>query len=326
MAAQARRRLRRGLTYPGLMWFFLFTHVPPIIFWRAGGEQEGFQVRVFFATSVLLQTWLISLRSALYPAVSMSCEVREGTIPVLLSTPMSLSRSLTAKLVACLVPLWIEILAVQPLFFGFYVWGEGIAPQTVLAVDGFLISVSLLFGCLGLWVGSQVSDPDKAASHAKVVVLMLLGGTLLLENLLSWPVLVMGSILWVCLMSPSRPGQSYRGLVYALVIVVSLPLILTFTGGTLASNFQLSAYNPLCCVYNLGAPEPPDHLVPDLVEEARVRSGQVETNLQRLKANFSPEETQRRARNHMLPASLIYLVLAGLLFRLTLGRLRQLPG
>lgn len=307
------------------MWFFLFTHLPPIVFWRAGGEEAGFDIRFFFAGSVLLQTWLIALRSSLYPAVSMSCEVREGTVPVLLSTPMSLTRALSAKLFACLLPLWIEILAVQPLFFGFYVWAEHIPPLTVLAVDGFLLAVSLLFGCLGLWLGSQVPEPEKAANHAKLVVMMVLGGTLLLENLLTWPFLLVGSVVWMFLMSPARPGQSYRGLVYALVVVVSLPLLLSLSQGALY-NFQLSAFNPLYCVYNLGAPEPPDHLVPELVDEARVRAGGVETNLQHLKADMPASETERRARNHLLPASLIYLALGGLLFRLTLGRLRQLHG
>ena len=49
-------------------------------------------------------------------------------------------------------------------------------------------------------------------------------------------------------------------------------------------------------------------------------------SLEQLKANLPAEEFQRRARNHLYPASLVYLALAGLLFRLTLGRLRQLHG
>jgi hypothetical protein len=326
MAAQARRRLKRGLTYPGLMWFFLFTHLPPIIFWRAGGQESGLDVRAFFSFSVLLQTWLVALRSSLYPAVSMACEMREGTVPVLLSTPLSLTRALSAKLVACLLPLWVEILAVQPLFFGFYVWAEGISLWTVLAVDGFLVAVSLLFGCLGLWLGSQLPEPERAANNAKLVVMMLLVGTLLLESLLTWPFLLVGSVVWMFLMSPSRPGQqSYRGLIYALVVVVSLPLLLSLSQGALY-NFELGAFNPLRCVYSLGADVPANHLVPDLVDEARVREGGLDTNLQQLKANFDGEETHRRARHHLLPASLVYLGLAILLFRLTLGRLRQLHG
>lgn len=316
MAAQARRRLKRGLTYPGLMWFFLFTHLPPIIFWRAGGEAANLDIRFFFAGSVLLQTWLLCLRSALYPSVSMACEVREGTVPVLLSTPLSLTRAMIAKLVACLLPLWCELLAVQPLFFGFYVWAEGISPYTVLAVNAFLLSVSLLFGCLGLWLGSQVADPEKAANHARLAVLMGLGGTLLLENLLTWPFLLVGAVVWMFLMSPARPGHSYRGLIYALVVVVSLPLLLTLSQGAL-NNFQLSAFNPLYCVYNLSSSETTDHRV-STVE--RAETALVES------LPMVDDDPQSRARMHLLPSSLIYLALGGLLFRLTLGRLRQLHG
>jgi ABC-type transport system involved in multi-copper enzyme maturation permease subunit len=217
LVSQARRPARAGWTYRSPILFILVTLPPAVVYlklWLSGQTPRAHDYLMFVS---LLQTWLLSLRSCLYTCASMAHEVRQGTIPVLLSTPLSLSRALMAKLVACLFPMWLELAMALPLALGIYCWKGGAPVGLVLGITAFQLTASILFGGLGLWLGSLLPDPEKAANTARVLVVVLLAATFLPGQYLPWPIVVVGLLLWVCLvwLPQVRPSQAVQGSIAA---------------------------------------------------------------------------------------------------------------
>ncbi|MBI3928173.1 MAG: hypothetical protein HY319_21700 [Armatimonadetes bacterium] len=332
LSSQSRRRYpRASWSYPGPAWFLVWALTLALAYWYWGFDASGAEVinpRVFLVTAGLLQLWLVAMRSIVYTSVSMAYEVRESTLPVLLSTPLSLVRALLAKLVACLLPLWLELALLLPFNLIFYVWIGGISATLALALNAFLFTVSLLFGGFGLWLGSIASDPEKAAGNARALAFMLLIGTLLLEKILAWWLLVIGVLIWICLVvQPQvRPRQAVHSGVIALLLLLSLPFVYKLTESRF-HHFELSAYNPLRVVYTLANPKPAYHLVPDQIAAARAeaeRTGNtVPVTLDQLTSAMTQEELLERALFHLLPTGAVYLLLAFVFFRLTVARARQ---
>ncbi len=255
LSSQAYRRYpREGWTYPGASWFLTATLLPPAIFWKLTGG-ASFSSPDCLAVATVWQTWLLSLRSATYPAVSMAYDFREGTLPVLRATPIRLVWALTAKLIACLLPLWMELGVLLPVNLLCYGLLGDQSPSMIVALLGIMGATSLFFGGFGLWLGSVVGDPERVSNSVRLVVSMLLLGTPLLAEALTWPLLLVGGLIWLWLVAQpqARPGQAYQGGVAALILLLLLPVFYTFAQNMLG-EFELSAYNPLVVLYHSPAP------------------------------------------------------------------------
>lgn len=336
LASQARRPGRPGWAYPGPIWFLVVTVVPAIVFLRQGSWDDA---RPYFLTAAMLQMWLLAFRSALYAATSMAADVRQGTVPVLLSTPLSLAGSLRAKLSACLLPLWVELAFALPLSLLVYSWQGTANPSLILAVHGFLFTATILFGGLGLWLGGLLGDPERAARASRMLVAILLLATSLTPTQLPGPIVLVGLLLWVFLvwLPQVRPNQTVQGSVAALLILLVLP-ILYGVGRDMMAGFDLTAANPLRAVYELKPANPanPEHqvlLAGDEVYERALRDSASSTNPVAVIKQAIENDVASRARldrlheiqavRAMLPLGLIYL-LGGLGFvRMALGRARN---
>lgn len=337
LASQARRPGRPGWAYPGPVWFLVVTVVPAIVFLRQGTWEHA---RPYFLTAAMLQMWLLAFRSSLYTATSMSADVRQGTVPVLLSTPLSLAASMRAKVSACLLPLWAELAFSLPLSLLVYSWQGTAEPLLIVAVTAFLFTATLLFGGLGMWLGGLLGDPERAARASRLLVAILLLATSLTPTQLPGPIVLVGLLLWVCLvwLPQVRPNQAVQGSIAALLILLVLPLLYG-VGRDLMAGFDLTAANPLRAVYELkpANSENPEHQVllagdpvyeraareaassaqPALVIKHAIESNPpVRARLERLH--------QAEAMRALLPLGLIYL-LGGLgLVRMALGRARNM--
>lgn len=337
LASQARRPGRPGWAYPGPTWFLVVTVVPAIVFLRQGTWEHA---RTWFLTAAMLQMWLLAFRSSLYTATSTAADVRQGTVPVLLSTPLSLAGSMRAKLSACLLPLWVELGFALPLSLLVYSWQGQAQPLLVLAVTAFLFTATVLFGGLGMWLGGLLGEPERAARASRLLVAILLLATSLTPTQLPGPIVLVGLLLWVCLvwLPQVRPNQAVQGSIAALLILLVLP-ILYGVGRDLMAGFDLTAANPLRAVYELKPANPanPEHqriLADDPVYGYAVReadSTEHPSVMLKQAIERNPPMRSRLERLHedqamraLLPLGLIY-VLGGLgLVRMALGRARNM--
>lgn len=335
LASQARRPGRPGWAYPGPAWFLVVSVAPALVFLRQGAWED---TRAWFLTAAVFQMWLVAFRSTLYTATSLASDVRQGTLPVLMAAPLSLGGSLWAKLVACLLPLWLELGFGTVLSLLVYSWQGDTRPTTVLAVMGFLFAASLLFGGLGMWIGGLLGEPERAARTSRLLVGILLLATSLTPTQLPGPIVLVGLLLWMCLvwLPQVRPNQAVQGSVAALAVLLALPLLYG-AGRDLMAGFDLSAANPLRAVYELKPANPwnPEHqalLAGDpAYEEARREAAffphpaleigrRLETDAPAM-ARLDRAHEDRAVRG-LLPLGLVYL-LGGLgLVRLALGRAR----
>lgn len=170
-----RRSHARGV-YPGVSWFALLCVGAILLEFNSSRTNplESTTVAEHFTLLALCQVALIGLRSTVYTALSFARDLQSHTATVVRVTPISRTGSLMAKLVACLAPLWCELLLFLPaslLFFSVYL---GKPAAVVFSIFPFLFSVSLIGGCLGLLIGSMSPQATQAARNARLMVLFLL--------------------------------------------------------------------------------------------------------------------------------------------------------
>ncbi len=170
-----RRSYPRGV-YPGVNWFALLCAGALLLEFNSSrlAPESSTSVIDHFMFLSLAQVFLIALRSTVYCAISMSRDLQNHTAAVVRVSPVSRTLALGAKLTACLAPLWTELLLYLPvaiLFFSVYLW---LPPTVVAAAVGFLLTVSLVFGTLGLAIGSTTSAPLQAARNSRLFVFFLL--------------------------------------------------------------------------------------------------------------------------------------------------------
>ncbi len=258
LASQARRPGRPGWTYPGPGWFLVATLVPALLYLV---QDDPSAARSYFLASALFGLWLLALRSGLYAATSMASEVRQGTFSVLLSTPMTVSGATAAKLTACLLPLWLEILVALPAALLVYSRFGDVPPHLLVAVTAFQLVVSFLFAGFGLWMGSLLEDPERAAGTVRTLALVALPGTLLATRLVSDTLVVAGLTLWALLVwiPRIRPNQAIPSSVLALVLLLLLPFLpVMSTLGQDLRDLDLNQIHPLHAVQSLALPHPTD--------------------------------------------------------------------
>ncbi len=343
LASQARRPGRPGWSYPGPAWFLAVTLVPAGLFLasnlRTGPDAEA--ARTWFLLGAQMQLWLLALRSALYTATSMASEVRQGTFPVILSTPLTLATALGAKLVACLLPLWLEVLAALPVLLALYSW-HGTAPVSlVLAVTAYQLTVSFLCAGLGTWLGGVLGDPEPAASGARTLTVVLLGATALSSRVVPGSVVAAGLALWACLVwvPRIRPKKAIQSSVVALLLLIFLPL-LAGLGRDSSLQLDLTRLNPFWALNRLHPVDPNSLSTWEVLEgdpdyeaawSEAIRDGTPKHSLTSVLMSRGNPELGQRLQQASLRANLQAMLLLGLshlgagalLLRLAAGRARN---
>ncbi|MCA9797283.1 MAG: hypothetical protein KC910_35980, partial [Candidatus Eremiobacteraeota bacterium] len=127
-----RRYPKRSWSYPGPFWFLLVTLLVLFLQWEVHKVDSGGYL-AFLCFLAAIQTLMISTRAAVYGAVSMAYDVRQNTIAVLRSTPHSLGWAVSAKLIAVMLPMWLELAGFLPLALLTYGWWGGVSPLTITA-------------------------------------------------------------------------------------------------------------------------------------------------------------------------------------------------
>ena len=229
--------------YPGVNWFALLCAGALLLEFNASRlSPETSETAIdHFTFLVMAQVFLIALRSTVYCSLSMSRDLQNHTATVVRVSPVSRTTVLTAKLCACLAPLWIELVLFLPvslLFFSVYLW----LPPTVVAVAvPFLIAVSLVAGCLGLVIGSTTTNPLQAARNARLLVFFLFFLVPVLKGMSEgWMIPLAGLVLWLSITTRRAP---HRGTL--LVSFSGLILLLGLFHSQAPRGVELSVLHPL---------------------------------------------------------------------------------
>jgi hypothetical protein len=255
---------RRG-GYPGLLWALVAMSLPLL---HQGLLSYGWDTAVE-NHAVPLQIagcWLIGLtclRACVGCAVSLAEETSHHSVQLVAHLPGSGGRLglLASKVLVTCLPLLLEWVLFALLTVGMCWMGVLACPSELWRF--FLAGLSAMgfFASLGLWLGASLSDLDRAANNARVVVVMTLVGWGMLESALKPPLPLIGALLWLALVfrSGARVSSAFRTGVLATVTALVLPGVLS------ASSFRLSQFSPLsaaldhqftwdnCLLYGLGS-------------------------------------------------------------------------
>ncbi len=215
-----RRVYSRGV-YPGVSWFALLCVAVLLFEFNASrlSPESSTTALKHFSLLALGQSVLICLRSTVYCALSFSRDLQNQSVAVVRITPISQTQTLAAKLVASLAPLWMELLLFLPvsiLFFSVYL---PLPLLLVLSLTPFLISLSLVAGCLGLAIGSQSAQPSQAIRNARLLTFFLLFFFPILKEISnSWTLPLIGLALWLVVYSRRAPNRGIFLSVNAAVV------------------------------------------------------------------------------------------------------------
>jgi hypothetical protein len=237
-----RRAYSRGV-YPGVNWFALICVGALLLEFNASrlAPESSSTAIDHFTFLTLAQVFLITLRSTVYCALSVSRDLQNHTATVVRVSPVSRTVTLAAKLCACLAPLWIELILFLPvsvLFFSVYLW---LSPVLVASTLPFLIAVSLMAGCLGLVIGSTTALPHQAARNARLFVFFLLFVMPVLEGMSEgWMIPLIALGLWLSVTTRRAPHRT--------TLMASFAGLLTMLGllhSRAPLGFSLSNLHPL---------------------------------------------------------------------------------
>lgn len=237
-----RRAYPRGV-YPGVNWFALLCVGALLLEFNASrlAPERSSTVIDHFTFLVLAQAFLITLRSSVYCALSMSRDLQNHAATVVRVSPISRSLTLLTKLCACLAPLWLELwlfLPVSLLFFSVYLW---LPPMLVVSATPFLMACSLVAGCLGLAIGSTTMVPAQAARNARLFTFYALFLVPMLKGISEgWVLPLAGLALWLSVTSRRAP---HRNLFLGVFTTVLLALGLFHQSGLV--GFSLANLHPL---------------------------------------------------------------------------------
>ena len=287
-----RRTYPRGV-YPGVNWFALLCVGALLLEFNASrlAPESSNTVIDHFTFLTLAQIFLITLRSTVYCALSMSRDLQNHTATVVRVSPVSGTATLAAKLCACLAPLWIELalfLPVSLLFFSVYLW---LPPILVASTVPFLMAVSLMAGCLGLVIGSTTALPHHAARNARLFVFFLLFLVPVLKGMSEgWMMPLVAIGLWLSVTTRRAPHRTTLIGVFAALIVG-----LGILENNAPAGFALSGLHPL-------------HLSGEFYALA-------------LQGGWAPASSE--LLTHPLAMGLVYLVIAAIFFLLARTRYRH---
>jgi hypothetical protein len=120
--------------------------------------------------------------------------------------------------------------------------------KDLLGLQALQLSLTLLFGCIGLWLGGVIGRSEKAANSARVTALIAFVGSVALQPNLTVPLVVVGGLIFFCLIMPPKSGP--RAFQSGVLFVVSL-----LTGsaiwnwlGPYQPTLQLLHYSPVMAI------------------------------------------------------------------------------
>lgn len=237
------RRSYARAVYPGVNWFALLCTGALLLEFNASrlSPETSETVIDHFTFLTMAQAFLITLRSTVYCALSMSRDLHNHTATVVRVSPISRTLTLAAKLCACLAPLWIELILFLPvslLFFSVYLW---LPPLVVATATPFLFAASLVAGCLGLVIGSTTANPVQAARNARLFVFFLLFMVPILKGMSEgWMIPLAGVALWLSVTTRRAPHRATLLIAFSAVLVALGLLHSHATAG-----FHLAFLHPL---------------------------------------------------------------------------------
>lgn len=215
-----RRTYNRGV-YPGVNWFALICVGALLLEFNASrmAPESSGTVIDHFTFLTMAQAFLVTLRSSVYCALSMSRDLQNHTATVVRVSPISRNIAMAAKLCACLAPLWIELLLFLPvslLFFSVYLY---LSPLVVASATPFLIAASLMAGCLGLVIGSTTTIPHQAARNARLFVVLMLFLVPVLRGMSEgWMTPLIGLAFWMSITTRRAPNRQLLLTVMGMVV------------------------------------------------------------------------------------------------------------
>ncbi|MGE0488473.1 MAG: hypothetical protein AB7S38_04595 [Vulcanimicrobiota bacterium] len=299
-----RRYPKRSWSYPGPFWFLLVTFLVLFLQWEVHKvDSQGYLAFLCFLATI--HALMICFRAAVYSAVSMAYDVRQNTIAVLRSTPHSLAWAVLAKLLAVLLPMWLELLAFLPISLLTYGWWGGVPPSIILVVNLFVGLSGLLAGCCGMWLGMLISKPERAASAAWWSTL----GLLLAVPAVEWAKPCWSGILGFCLFMYLLRSRSRAQSLRAVGLFAVMTVMLGVVSHHLDYPLRLSAYSPGVALKRLTERLPADELLGPELRQAKQERGleAVDRELMlELRYAIPREESQRRALWNLVFTGMLY--------------------
>lgn len=261
---QAMRDEHPAHVYPGLSLLLLLCCFPVIsrLAWLCDVEWMGHSDHIgqwqasfpqIIQISATVVAFFLCLRACIYPAAALGRELESRTLVLFRTLPSGIARLLWVKYIFSLWPLWLEgLLAV--IFYSTmnYLWGQSLGDavmwglnwwwQTCCAVAGY--------GALGLWLGSLMEKSEKAALAARLAAVLTLLGGLLLNWVMTPPILVAAALMYLCLLSPAsyRQGQVSQGGIATIALMLMVMLLLWAAKDWLP-GYSLSDFTPLYAVH-----------------------------------------------------------------------------
>lgn len=215
-----RRSYSRGV-YPGVSWFAILCVAVLLMEFNASrlSPEQSSTAMFHFRLLALGQSILIGLRSTVYCALSFSRDLKNHTVSVVRTTPVSGTQTLLAKLCACLAPLWIELVLFLPvsiLFFSVYL---SLPVLLVASLTPLLGCLSLAAGSIGLTVGTLCSQPVQAMRNARIFAFFIFFFVPLLQSMSSsWTLPFFGLSLWIIIASRRAPNRGVVATTFLFVL------------------------------------------------------------------------------------------------------------
>lgn len=177
LTSQARRPNARHCSYPGPLWAALLALIPfCYLIW---GRVDS--CWWYWTVCLIGETWLLLSRSGASTASSISVDVEQGVFSVLASSPLGVGRAVVSKMVAALLPLWIECSALTFVCWVSFTLGGEVPHLTMALAFVWQLSLSLLGASVGLILGVYCGDCAVAVKVYRralllcTVVLWLMG-------------------------------------------------------------------------------------------------------------------------------------------------------
>ena len=114
----------------------------------------------------------IMLLAPAFPATSIVQEKQQGTLTLLLNSPMTRGAILTGKVVGAMGFMVLVLVLSVPAAVACYVMG-GVDPKKLIEIYMLLILLSIQYTAMGLWVSSMTSTADSALRVTYGLVLIL---------------------------------------------------------------------------------------------------------------------------------------------------------
>ncbi|WP_054870608.1 ABC transporter permease [Caloranaerobacter sp. TR13] len=161
-----------------LSFFMFFAFIEAV----NGNIYRGFRPQFLKETYIIITIIQLILITFIVPATtasSISGEKQRKTFDILLCTRLSSLSIVVGKLAASLVQLFLLLLVSLPVLSILFLFG-GISPGNILALFGFFVVTSILFGSIGLFTSAYFRKVATSTIVSYLIALFLVLGTIIL--------------------------------------------------------------------------------------------------------------------------------------------------